>query len=117
MTGITDKLELVTTTKHRYLGQVQEEGTAYHLQRATILPEDATSASDIALTYYAEKARRNLHDYIIPQSAVESRMYDPHIDKMVASYIELAKVANKGVYGKAKATRLRKFLKNIGGEK
>ena len=117
MTDITDKLELVTTTRHRYLGHVQEEGTAYRLQRATILPEDVTSASDIALTYYAEKSRKNLHEYIIPQTAVESRMHDPHIDRMVASYAELAKVANKGVYGKAKATRLRKFLKTIGGEK
>jgi hypothetical protein len=114
---LEQRLEVVTTTRATYLGYVQEEGTTYHLTKAMVLPQEATSVSEIALEYYAEKARRNLHDYIVPMTAVESRTYDAHIDRMVQSYTELAKVANRGIYGKAKATRLRKFLKNLGGEK
>lgn len=111
---IDQKLELVYTNRHRYLGMVREDAGTLYLTQAAALPEDAQAESAIALFYYSERSRRNLREYTIPKTALEMRTFDPHIERMVQSYVELAKVANRGAYGKARAARLKKFLKKLG---
>ncbi|MFH1072660.1 MAG: hypothetical protein V1743_04490 [Nanoarchaeota archaeon] len=111
--GLEKRLELVGTTKARYLGYIREDEHYLYLTQAAALPEEAQTPAEIALAYFGEKSRRNLREYTVPRTAVEMKTYDLHIERMLLSYAELSKVASRGVFGKVKLARLRKFLKNM----
>lgn len=108
---LEERLEIVQTKSVTYLGYLQESEKYMHLSHAVVIPNHLDSPTAIAFAYFCEKARKRLKSYDIPLTAIEMKLYDTQVETMVAAYLEMSKIANKGALGKYTISRLQKMLK------